>query len=67
MKKIIAVLLLTFAVTASANAAWCRAESPSAWGAGTANTIAAACKRALYECSVRTPTHQTCYVVGSGY
>lgn len=65
MKKIISTLILLFAVTASANAAWCRAESFSAWGEGTANTVEEACNIALHQCSIYTPYNQTCYVVSS--
>ena len=66
MKKLILGMLL-FAVAGTASAAWCRAESFSAWGYGTAPSIAEACNIALYQCASRTPWNQTCVVVGSGY
>ena len=67
MKKFIFAFMLMFATVTTANAAWCRAESPSAWGQGVANTVAQACKIALYQCAIRTPGNQTCYVVSSGF
>lgn len=67
MKKLIAILLLSFATVASANAAWCYTESNYAWGKGTALTIAQACNIALLECAARTPYGDTCFVVTSGF
>jgi hypothetical protein len=67
MKKIIAIALLSFASVATANAAYCRAESTTSYGYGTAASIRLACKRALYECAKRTSVNDTCFVVSSGY
>jgi hypothetical protein len=45
----------------------CEARSPSAFGYGVNHNGAAACQRALNECSVRTPSYQVCYVTRSYY
>jgi len=66
MKKIILALAL-FMVAGAANAAWCRAESPSGFGVGYAFTIPEACGIALAQCSNNTPYWQYCGVVSSGY
>lgn len=39
----------------------CEAKSPSATGWGQSNNLDTACRRALYECAVLTPSYQTCY------
>ena len=69
MKKFIAIAAIAFAgfagfsfVTPStAEAATCHARSPSAtgWGQGSWRY---ARERALYECAIRTPRGQTCYI-----
>ncbi len=67
-KKIIflAAMLAIFSTAANAGA-WCKAASHSAWGVGKAHSINEACQIALYQCSIRTSHHDTCYVVNSGY
>lgn len=40
----------------------CYAESASAYGYGVHFNGNIACDRALYECAIRTPQYQTCYV-----
>lgn len=72
MKKLVlslvAVSLATLTPTLSVPAvaqtsiAHCEAKSPSAIGWASAYAMADACDRALYECSIRTPYYQTCYV-----
>jgi hypothetical protein len=43
--------------------AWvCRADSASAYGWGSNYYRGRAVSRALYECSIRTPRGQTCYL-----
>lgn len=43
--------------------AYCEAKSPAATGWATRYNMNEACRAALYECAVRTPNTQTCYVV----
>jgi hypothetical protein len=45
----------------------CEARSPSAVGYGVSSNRNVACHRALFECSIRTPVHQTCFVSRSFY
>jgi hypothetical protein len=45
-----------------ASAWYCRADSPSAYGWATRYSLWAAKRRALYECAIRTPRYQTCYI-----
>lgn len=40
----------------------CVATSPYATGYGQSYNVGAACQRALYECSLRTPVGFNCYV-----
>ena len=40
----------------------CEARSPYATGLGVSYDGNAACQRALYECSIRTPYGATCYI-----
>ena len=55
-----ACLLVMLPTEASA---WtCRATSPSAWGVATYPDLGYAKRRALVQCSVRTPRYQTCYI-----
>ena len=55
--------------TASARdvAVRCWAQSNYATGVGVSYDYAAACRRALHECAIRTPYGYTCYVVKSEY
>jgi hypothetical protein len=46
---------------------YCEAKSPSATGWATRTNIDAACQVALYECALRTPSYQTCYVTKREY
>ena len=41
----------------------CHAESASAYGYGVHINGNIACDLALYECAIRTPEYQTCYVI----
>lgn len=66
MKKIVLGVVLMLAAS-SANAAWCRAQSPFAWGEGTAQTIAQACQIALFNCAKLTPYGSMCLVVNVVY
>jgi hypothetical protein len=51
------------AMSSSAFAYKCQANSPSAWGQGWhTNSIAYARDRALVECAARTPRGQMCYI-----
>jgi len=44
-------------------AAWyCRADSPSAYGWGRHLYRHRAVRIALYQCSIRTPRYETCYI-----
>lgn len=69
MKKIVYGLILAISMSTSATAfaAWCRAESPSAWGEGVAYTVDQACQIAMMNCAAMTPQWQTCYVVNYAY
>ncbi|MCB1548702.1 MAG: hypothetical protein KDJ41_12835 [Hyphomicrobiaceae bacterium] len=67
LKKILTVLALTTGAVAimpaDAYAYYCRARSPSAWGAGWHNyDLGYARRRALRECAARTPRHQVCRI-----
>jgi hypothetical protein len=53
------------AAAMQAPVAYCEAKSPSATGWATRYNMNEACNVALYECAVRTPSTQTCYVVRS--
>lgn len=45
----------------------CSAQSPSAWGVGSAYSRQQACRIALYQCAARTPAYQQCYVTRVDY
>ena len=70
MKKLLALTVLGVLVGGAtlvgapteANAWYCRAESPSAYGWARNDSLSAARRRALRECAVRTPRYQTCYI-----
>ena len=49
-------------VPTSADAAYCRADSRSAYGWGSAGTYAQARRIAMRQCVIRTPRWQTCYI-----
>lgn len=57
---------LSFVAPSSAEAAYCEARSrfASGWGSGS---LATAQRRALYECSIRTPRGYTCYITRCRY
>jgi hypothetical protein len=66
MKKLavmtVAAAALLVMVPGEALAWYCYASSPSAYGWGTSSSRRSAVRRALRECAVRTPRHQTCYL-----
>jgi hypothetical protein len=69
VKTILASLVIAVCAVAfmsSEASAWvCYASSPSANGWGSHNySLGYAKRRALAECSVRTPRYQTCYITG---
>ena len=65
MKTILASLAIAASavmfMSTTADAAFCRADSPSAYGWGRGN-YSYAKARALAECAARTPRYQTCYI-----
>ena len=63
LKFILATILLFFTSQVFAGQWVYRAESPSAWGVGYSYNASKAKDLALYECAIRTPTWQTCYIV----
>jgi hypothetical protein len=66
MKHLLAVFavagLLIALVPDSAYAWYCRADSPRAYGWGRAGSLYRAKRIALYQCAIRTPRWQTCYI-----
>lgn len=72
MKKIFAIVAaialaalpvtIPSAVAQPVGSVVCEARSASALGWGNAWTRRAACERALYECSLRTPANEVCVV-----
>ncbi|MDR3493451.1 MAG: hypothetical protein P4L82_02515 [Ancalomicrobiaceae bacterium] len=65
MHKIIATALIALGVSmwaaAPAQAWYCRATSPQAWGEGW-GSLRYARNRALAECAIRTPRWSRCYI-----
>lgn len=62
MKKL-AFALLVAASVSNAYAWVCTAQSPSAVGQGISPFLNVAQERAMYECMIRTPGWQACYIV----
>jgi len=55
--------VLAPALASDASAWTCHARSPTgSWGWGSAGSIPAAQRRALYECAVRTPRGYVCRI-----
>ena len=65
MKRVVygLALIIGMASSTSAMAAWCRAQSPVAWGEGVGYTVDEACYIALRQCAARTPAGYSCFVV----
>ena len=64
MKKVILGLVLLLTTSQVFAGYWyVRAESYSAWGSATAGSLSQAKRMALYECAIRTPYGDTCYVI----
>lgn len=63
-----AAILIPSAPAQAQTVVWtCTANSPSASGWGTGYSLDSACQTAMYQCSIRTPTYQTCYVTRYWY
>jgi hypothetical protein len=60
----VALAILLGSAFAGDAAAWtCHARSPTgSWGWGSAGSIPAAQRRALYECAIRTPRGYVCRI-----